>query len=1767
MRQKLSLQQHHRNRSAQKNLKKKIASVRSLETLEPRTLLAADLVSHWTADSLNDSVEDGQPVTAWVDSESNVNAVGDGSPTLIKDALSGRSVVRFDASDGADGLRISAADSPLTGANDFSVAVVFSTASTNLAGGVTNWFENSGIVDANRLGFAKDWGLSINSDGQLASGLGAGLFTPAKSVYTDGGFNDGDFHLAVVSRSGGNLDIYVDDGTASSLTGGDASPLDSVDLTFGYLQGSTNPLTGDIAEIRIYNGAMDATEVGELHQLVQSTYNNEAPVAGDDSYDLEEEPFIFFRVPDNQGVLLNDSDPESNPLVATLATGAQNGSLTLDPGGGFIYAPKANFFGVDSFTYTAYDGQNSNVATVTLNVANKYDPAVAVADSYKAVPSEVLSVSSTVGVLANDENPDQAELSAVVSQDVGQGSLSLAADGSFSYDPQGFAGTTSFRYRINDGTNNSNEVEVTLIVNTPPTASNDAYEVTEDIPLATTAATGVISNDSDADSNPVTATLIAPPTQGTLTFNEDGSFNYEPNTDYVGSDEFTYQLSDGGDDSQIATVSLNVVAVDDSPIANSDGYFGGIGESISADVAGGVLANDTDVDSNSLEASLVTGPASGTLNLNADGSFNYSPAADFQGTVTFTYVASDGNSDSAAAEVSLFVGQPPVRISEVLVANATSIETRVRASVDDSFKGDRTTPDWIELQNLTSSELDISGFHLTDNDNNLTKWAFPAGTMIAGNGYLVVAATRLDITNTDLDESGMLHTNFKLNPSGEYLAITSPDGVVFDEFAPEYPDQRADISYGVGSDGKVGYLRELSPNGPNGGLYAGMVTDTAFSIDRGYYTEPFQVEVSTAFEGAQIRYTTDGSAPTATHGEVYSGPITISDTTVLRAVAVKENYIASNVDAQTYVFAASVFQQDGAELNSARWGHAGPDWQMDPIIINHEDPEIRPELDDLKRIPTVSLSLDFDEFFGSKGIYIRGENVEKPISFEFFDPNKPDNGVQANSTVQIVGGSSPNRWKSDKLSMRVRFTEDQGPSDLNYPVFGADAISQFDTLVVDARLNNVWHYGGGSDPDGQRGRGQYMRDEFAADLQNAVGGYATHGQHVHVYINGIYWGMHTLHERPDDNFMASYHGGVSEDYNVIKHGANEVIAGSNESYRAMFDVVGRRGDDLTDEKWEQIQTMLDMDGFIRYMLVNFYGGNGDWDHHNWYASENKDEGLWRFHSWDAEKVLERVRDNSTSNNNPFAPSGLHRRLSTHPEYKLMFADRVQELFYHGGPMSPEGAAAIYNGRADQIDLVMRVESARWGDNQVDRGRRIRYTRPHWVDVRDSLNDTYFPQRTDTVLSQFERLKLVTVGEAPEFSINDSVQHGGFVEAGSQLTMSAPDGDIYYTTDGSDPRLPGDVLAETAIQYTGAVNVVQSTNVRARLRKADGTWSAISSARFFTSVPATTDNLRISELHYHPADPSQIEIDAGFDNSDDFEFIELVNLSDEPVDLVNVSFQKVIVGDDVEGIDFAFRESNYAEIQPGERVVVVENLEAFQVRYGADLPVAGQWSGRLGNNSERVFLAAGETVLHDFVYDEDWHPTTDGDGPSLQVVKESAANLETWNAKEGWRPSSQVGGSPGREDTLVDIPGDSNRDGVFNSSDLVLVFQVGKYEDGIVNNATFEEGDWNGDGEFDSSDLVYAFTEGNYVDAAAIGVLTQLDHAKVAASLDHDPIVDEELTQNRAAESTLPVREDATELQLLIQARESVFDSMDQDIPGTSSSELDNDLLDQLASEL
>jgi VCBS repeat-containing protein len=336
----------------------------------------------------------------------------------------------------------------------------------------------------------------------------------------------------------------------------------------------------------------------------------------------------------------------------------------ISPTGTLTFTAAANSNGTATLSVVLTDDggtanggvDRSDPRTVTIVVNAVNDPPVAGNDAYTTAEDTALVVAAP-GVLGNDSDVDSPTLTASLVTGPAHGTLALNADGSFTYTPAAdFNGTDSFTYKASDGSLTSNVATVTLTVtpvNDAPVAANDAYTTAEDTPLSV-AAPGVLGNDSDVDSPTLTVSLVTGPAHGTLVLNGNGAFTYTPLANYNGPDSFTYKANDGSLDSNVATVSITVTAVNDAPAAADDSYATDEDTALTV-AAPGLLGNDTDVDGDALSAILVSGPAHGTLTLNGNGSFTYTPAANYNGTDTFTYKASDGSLDSAVATVTLTV--------------------------------------------------------------------------------------------------------------------------------------------------------------------------------------------------------------------------------------------------------------------------------------------------------------------------------------------------------------------------------------------------------------------------------------------------------------------------------------------------------------------------------------------------------------------------------------------------------------------------------------------------------------------------------------------------------------------------------------------------------------------------------------------------------------------------------------------------------------------------------------------------------------------------------------------------------------------------------------------------------------------------------------------------------------------------------------------------------------------------------------------------------
>ncbi len=402
--------------------------------------------------------------------------------------------------------------------------------------------------------------------------------------------------------------------------------------------------------------------------------NSTATLAAVDDGPLTTAEGSTLSVPQSSGVLTNDTTTGSAPLSAVLVAGPANAStFTLNQDGSFDYTHNGSETTSDIFTYRASDGTNtSNTATVTITISPVNDPPSALDDSYSGVnEGGTLTRNAVIGVLTNDTDTENDPLSAIlVSGPANASAFTLNPDGSFSYTHNGSETISdSFTYRANDGTSDSNTATVTISitpVNNLPVAVNDSYSgASEGTTFTVNALTGVLANDLDSESDPLTAVLVAGPANASaFTLSPDGSFSYTHDGSETTSDSFTYRANDGTGDSNTATVTITVTPVNDPPLAVDDS---GLANENTAVILN-VLNNDSDIDSTIDSATVVISsqPTNGTAVANADGTVTYTPDTGFTGpnTDTFQYtVDDDGGQTSNLATVTVTINAPPTPVA------------------------------------------------------------------------------------------------------------------------------------------------------------------------------------------------------------------------------------------------------------------------------------------------------------------------------------------------------------------------------------------------------------------------------------------------------------------------------------------------------------------------------------------------------------------------------------------------------------------------------------------------------------------------------------------------------------------------------------------------------------------------------------------------------------------------------------------------------------------------------------------------------------------------------------------------------------------------------------------------------------------------------------------------------------------------------------------------------------------------------------------------
>ena len=671
--------------------------------------------------------------------------------------------------------------------------------------------------------------------------------------------------------------------------------------------------------------------------------------------------------------------------------------------------------------------------------------------------------------------------------------------------------------------------------------------------------------------------------------------------------------------------------------------------------------------------------------------------------------------------------------------------------------------DWIELENRAAAAVDLEGWSLSDKTKDLDQWSFPAGLRLEPGAFLVVFASGKDRRDSGLE----LHTNFRLSGDGELLVLVRPDGETVEHgYIPVYPEQVSDVSYGLDQDGSERYFLESTPGeAPVGPGMTGLVAEPVWTVERGFFDLPFELRITNETVGAEIRYTLDGRRPTADTGLIYQEPLQINATTVVRAMAWKAGYLESKATTQTYLFLADVVEQPLMRLASVETHRATIE-------------------SSLRSLPTLSIALAKEDFVNLQQQAATEDTKEElPASLEWIDPEL---GGRLQLTCAIEGHSWP-ASRFPKRAFRLKFKREFGPAKLEFPVFGdtpwnpGTAVDSFDRLIL---RRESW------DSDES-----VARDEWTRASQVAMSDIGSHGTYAHVYFNGNYWGPYDICERPDASFGAAYGGDKEDDWFSTNHGierGDTHLRGDSTRFDRLVQLAVQK--DLEDPvKYAEFAGLVDLERFSDYVMLYWYAGVSDGIDNNWYALQRtRPEGPLTFFMWDTSACFREGLGGvgPPGNNGAWVPpfffegTGTYavttivrtwQALAQNPDFRLLFADRIYKQCFHGGPLSEDQSRERWRAITDFIEEAMIGEEARWGKGEFLRDRDWRRS-VEAVDLRMSDNVSRFTTALE------ERDLYV---HPPELS-----QHGGAILPGAALEVSGFRLPVYYTLDGTDPRLTG-----------------------------------------------------------------------------------------------------------------------------------------------------------------------------------------------------------------------------------------------------------------------------------------------------------------------------------------------------------------------------------------
>ncbi len=686
--------------------------------------------------------------------------------------------------------------------------------------------------------------------------------------------------------------------------------------------------------------------------------------------------------------------------------------------------------------------------------------------------------------------------------------------------------------------------------------------------------------------------------------------------------------------------------------------------------------------------------------------------------------------------------------------------------------------DWVEIYNFGETAIDINGMYLTDNFGNPTKWQIPQTTIVDANGFVIFWA--------DEDtEDGPLHADFKLSAGGEEVGLFLDAGTMIDGIV--FGDQVTNISYGRYPDANddLRFFFTPTPLADNNGAYIDFIEKVEFSHERGFYQDSFNVTMATETEGVQIYYTTDGNepiqneAPSISSTE-YTGAVTVSATTCLRAAAIKTGWMPPRTTTHSFIFNAS------DEVKS-----------LPVISIVGDESKSLYEPDGIMAIVGGYYDVNTGEWTsGGAGTYNnpihRGIEYERPVSFEIVDLQTSFN-YQDDCGIRVHGSdytrpryTRGENWScnSNKFGFNLFFRSDYGDNRLEYGFFPFIDVDRYKTIVLRAGHNDICS--------------PFVKDEWTRRLFMEMGGAQLTGTFANMFINGQYKYYYNPCGRLDEEFFQEWFN-TDNNFDVIDQSG--VREGDSIAWNNLISYATSH--DLSDmDEYEYVAGMLDIEEFIDYLILEIHIGNFDWPGNNWAVYHEKTNGVkFRFAVWDAEGLAETwIFGNNCEQcyltafedfpnwsgtpglNHMTDPlSRLYRALKANIEFRQLFTDRIHILFHNAGVLSESHLVTQWWNVYNQVSDLLPYQST-------------------------FVPNVFLPLREYYTIAAFEENGLYnrSLG-APVFNVNSSYQHGGYISSSDTITITDPcsAGTIYYTLDGTDPRFPSQAVTPTVLVSDGS----------------------------------------------------------------------------------------------------------------------------------------------------------------------------------------------------------------------------------------------------------------------------------------------------------------------------------------------------------------------------